>query len=344
MVQLNKTVKYLAINYYNEKDQVTQEEVSNIFGINIRTFQRWLYIYNKNIPIERKKRISGSYKIKKKHVKYSLQMIKRNPHISINTLHELIKKKFSDYSITLQHLGKVIRDNNITRKRTAKRHYPKTRYGKTVNLKKELKQFYSVVDKFTLDKIICLDEISIHAMMKPSYSRCELGKRCIMKTTNNTVFIKYTIIAAISSKGVIGWKMYEKGDMTGERMVKFINEFIKNKFKNNLIIMDNAGSHRNIIVKEAVCTSNNILHYSVPYKPKTNAIETWFSQFKHYFIHQQKEKLSYNDLKKVVKKAIKKVKKESYFNIMKYAYGNKKKRNLTGNVSSIRRPPKIYRN
>ena len=65
-------------------------------------------------------------------------------------------------------------------------------------------------------------------MMKPSYSRCELGKRCIMKTTNNTVFIKYTIIAAISSKGVIGWKMYEKGGMTGERMVKFINEFNHN--------------------------------------------------------------------------------------------------------------------
>lgn len=103
--------------------------------------------------------------------------------------------------------------------------------------------------------------------------------------------------------------MYEKGGMTGERMVEFINDFVQNKFENNLIIMDNAGSHRNIIVKEAVSATNNRLQYSVPYRPKTNAIETWFSQFKHYFIHQQKEKLSYKDLKKVVKNAIKKLRK-----------------------------------
>ena len=48
-----------------------------------------------------------------------------------------MKKKFNDYSITPQHLGKVIRDNNITRKRTTRRHYPETRYGKSINLKKE---------------------------------------------------------------------------------------------------------------------------------------------------------------------------------------------------------------
>lgn len=54
--------------------------------------------------------------------------------------------------------------------------------------------------------------------------------------------------------------------------------------------MDNADSHRNIIVKEAVSNTNNTLHYSLPYRPKTYAIETWFSQFKHYFIHEQRNK------------------------------------------------------
>jgi len=49
-----------------------------------------------------------------------------------------MKKKFNDYSITPQHLGKVIRDNNITRKRTTRRHYPETLYGKSINLKPAL--------------------------------------------------------------------------------------------------------------------------------------------------------------------------------------------------------------
>jgi hypothetical protein len=43
MVQLTKTTKYLAIKYYTDNEKVTQEDVSNIFGINIRTFQRLLY-------------------------------------------------------------------------------------------------------------------------------------------------------------------------------------------------------------------------------------------------------------------------------------------------------------
>ena len=93
--------------------------------------------------------------------------------------------------------------------------------------------------------------------MKPSYSRCELGKRYVMKTSNNAVFVKYTIIDAISFKGVIGWKIYEKGAMTGVRMV----EFIRNKFKNNLIIMDNAGSHRNIIVQNRYLQLT--IHYNI---------------------------------------------------------------------------------
>ena len=104
--------------------------------------------------------------------------------------------------------------------------------------------------------------------------------------------------------------------------------------------MDNAGSHRNIIVKEAVSKTNNTLHYSVPYRPKTNAIETWFSQFKHYFIHQQRNKISYSDLKRIVKKAIKK---KSYLNVMKYAYGTEDIRHSVINISSRRRSVKKYK-
>ena len=33
-------------------------------------------------------------------------------------LAKLIKKKYDDFNITYQHLGQVLRDNNITRNRT----------------------------------------------------------------------------------------------------------------------------------------------------------------------------------------------------------------------------------
>ena len=200
-------------------------------------------------------------------------IIDKYPHISISNLHKLIKKKYNDFDITSQHLGSVVGDNNITRKRTRRRHYPEFRYGKPTNLKRDLSNFYKVVEKYSLDKIICLDEISIHAMMKPSYSRCSLGKRCVMKTTNNKVFQKYTLLAGISTKGVIGWKIYENGGVTAERMCAFLDDYISGKYVNHLVIMDNAGSHRSKLVKEKVKKTKNHLQYSVPYKPKTNAIE-----------------------------------------------------------------------
>ena len=272
-----------------------------------------------------------------------MQIVTKHPHISIQTLWYMVKKRHNDFEITPEHLGIVIRDNNITRKRTAVRHYPKTRYGKPVNLSKDMKKFYSIVDKFSINKIICLDEISIHAMMKPSYSRCALGKRCVMKTKNNKVFTKYTILAGISSKGVIGWKIYEKGGMTGERMVEFIENFINGKFTNHLIIIDNAGAHKNKSVQTAITKSKNNLHYSVPYKPKTNAIETWFSQFKHHFINCQDDSMTYEELKNVVKKTIKKIKKASYLNIMNYAYKTQNTRKVNKTVSNRRKKSKYYK-
>ena len=91
--------------------------------------------------------------------------------------------------------------------------------------------------------------------MTASYSRCELGRRCVKKTKDNKVFKKYTLVSAISSKGIVGWILYESGGMTSNRMVEFINKFIKDKFKNYLVIMDNGGAHKSNLVKEAIINS-----------------------------------------------------------------------------------------
>jgi transposase len=66
-------------------------------------------------------------------------------------------------------------------------------------------------------------------------------------------------------------------------MIAFIDKFINGKYKNNLIIMDNGGSHKSSKIKTIVEEKHNQLQYSVPYKPQTNAIENYFSQLKYYF-------------------------------------------------------------
>ena len=70
----------------------------------------------------------------------------------------------------------------------------------------------------------------------------ELGKRCIIKTQSQEVFKKYTGIFAISYNGVLGWNLYEKGGIDSDRLYEFLEKNITKKYKNKLIILDNAGS------------------------------------------------------------------------------------------------------
>ena len=60
---------------------------------------------------------SISYKITKEQFKYSLKLLKDNEQIIMEELVKLFKVKFTDFNITPQHLGKVIRYNNKIRTR-----------------------------------------------------------------------------------------------------------------------------------------------------------------------------------------------------------------------------------
>tara|TARA_B100000524_G_C23643361_1_gene367549 strand:+ start:221 stop:826 length:606 start_codon:yes stop_codon:yes gene_type:complete len=201
----------LTIEYYN-KNNVTQAEVSKIFKITRQTFGVWLKDYNQNNSLDRKNREAVSYKIKQKHVNYAKTIIEKNKEYSISIIWSKLKSKYADFDISKGHLAEVIRDNNITRKRTKRRHYPNKRYNKPINLKLQVKQFYSITDKYSLTKIISIDETSIYAEMASNYSRCDLGKRCVKKTTDNRVFTKYTLVCAMNSKGIIGYELYENGE------------------------------------------------------------------------------------------------------------------------------------
>ena len=82
-------------------------------------------------------------------------------------------------------------------------------------------KFFTEVRKFPINKIICLDETSVGSALKPTYSRCNLGKRCIIKTSNQFVFRKFTLLVAISNSKCVGKELYEKGGMTKERVLEF---------------------------------------------------------------------------------------------------------------------------
>lgn len=333
--------KMEAVKYYIRSNK-SMDDVCNIFNCKKQSLSRWVERYNDQNNIKRNSRSSVSYKIKSKHIEYANELLKKDKHLTMEALAKKIKEKYNDFNITSQHLGKVIRDNNITRKRTKTIHYPKTRYGTETHLKEDLGKFYKEVDKYNLSKIICLDETSIQPFMMPEYSYCPLGKRCAIPTDDNFIFRKYTLLVAISMNGLVGAKIYEKGGMTKERFVDFIDLFIKDKYKNHLIILDNAGSHQNDIVKNKIIQTDNKYLFSIPYQHYTNAIENFFSQLKHY-LKLNKPSSSFTQIKTNINNALKNIKKENYKNYIENSYKKKEKREPSKKYSSRRRKLKKYK-
>ena len=170
--------------------------------------------------------------------------------------------------------------------------------------------------------MLCIDETSISGLQKRHQCYSELSKKCVIKTQSQEVFKKYTAIFAISSKGVEGFELYDKGGIDTNRLKKFLETHIFNKYRDKLIILDNASSHRNEIIKNLINQNNKVL-YSIPYQHFTNSIENYFSMFKSRL--SKLDGLTYNELKVNINKVISKIPQDKFLNIFKGAYNRKEK-------------------
>ncbi len=329
--------KLSAVKYYLKVKNF--DETCKIFNCSHRSLKRWVEKYIKCHNVKNKDRKEGSYKIKQKHIDMIKKIIKKYPDIYLWEIHELLQLKFDDYDISWQHLHDVIRDNNLTRKRLSQQHFPKITRGKERDEKKEVKHFFKKISKYKLSDIISIDETSIKGGLMVNYGRSELGKKCIYKTTDNKVYTKYTFVSAITTKGTIGFILYEKGGMAGERFVKFLDKILDGK-KNKLIVIDNGGMHKTQQVKDKILNSGNNYLYIVSYKHYLNAIEEYFNQLKHYI--KLDKPLTYKEIKESIKNSLSKIKKEHYKNYFLHAYNISRLRKER-KKSNRRRENKIYK-
>ena len=308
--------KLSAVNYYldNNNNQLT---TCKIFNCSPRSLMRWVRRYKLEQSIKRHNRQPVAYKVKKIHIRFMLDEINKNKTITIQELLTKLKDNFKDLDISLMHLHRLIKHNHITLKNAKLKHEPIKRFGKDINIQQQIKDFYDKIKQYDINDIISIDETSINALQTRGKCYSEKGKRCIIKTNSQEIFKKYTAIFAISINGVIGFTLYKKGGIDSERLVAFLDTFITNKYKNKVIVLDNASSHRNENVKQTIMKNNNLL-YSVPYQHYTNAIEMFFSMLKSKL--QKKSGLLHTELNNNIKEAIKTIPKSYYKNILKGTY------------------------
>ena len=336
--------KISAVKYYLNNDKGDgYKKTCKIFVCKKSTLRDWIKRYNSSKNLTRRNRKPISYKITKPQVKTALELLKKNEQLTMNELAFDMKQKYPTFDITPQHLGHVIRDNNQTRKRTRHEHFPNERYKKPIDKQTEMNAFYQKIKNYPLNKIICLDETSVGSALHPTYSRCYLGRRCRIKTSNQFVFRKFTLLVAISNSKIVGKEMYEKGGITAERFVEFLQKHIFPHYKGFLIVLDNAKSHNNELIKNAITKSGNEYLFAIPYTPKTNnPIEAYFNQIKTY-MKKNRNVENYEQLEKNVENAIDKVKPENYKNYFQHAYGMNETIEFIRKPSTRKRKLKIYK-
>jgi hypothetical protein len=70
-----------------------------------------------------------------------------------------------------------------------------------------------------------------------------VGKRAVVKT-DIYPYKKYNLLCAIKYGKIIGYEIY-KESIDKDKFIDFINKNIKNKYKNHLLLLDNAKFHHN---------------------------------------------------------------------------------------------------
>ena len=112
-----------------------------------------------------------------------------------------------------------------------------------------METFYKKLNDFDYKRTICLDETSIY--LNITYGRSRSGTR-VIKKTNKYPYKRYNLLCAISADKVVGWKLYpeRKGGVKTKDILNFYDEFIQSKYKNYLVIMDNAVIHKSKLIRE----------------------------------------------------------------------------------------------
>ena len=307
--------KLSAVKLYLKINSI--RKVSELLNCKKSTLHRWIQRYFETDEIIRKNYKPRKEKLTKTILNYIASLIKINPSINLSNISYKINNKYK-VLISISYLFYIIKYKlGITYKQLRVKYYPEK---KILTLKKDKLDYYNEILNTKKNNLISIDETGFYLSMHKSFGRCTKGKRCY-KTIHKYPFVKFNFVCAIKYGKIIGYKLYQKntGGIDVINFNEFYNEFIKGKYNNNLIIMDNAKFHKSKIVKENIEKSTNKIIYILPYNAKLNPIENLFSQIKNYV--KNISPATYEDLKITIDKIIKnKVKKEHLKNYFKYLF------------------------
>ncbi len=272
--------KIHAIKYY--KKHKSFRKTCSIFGCSKSSLQRWLNKYRNTKSLKRKKRIEKVV-IPEEEKLFVKDFVKDHPNITVQIITKEVNKMFNKKYHYLK-IYYLLKELKISYKKLRLKYFPKKG-----NEKEELCEFYKSLLKEDVNNIISLDETAIYINMIKDYGYSKKGRRAYYKTSTYP-FKKYNLLCAIKNNKIIGAELYDSA-LDKEKFKLFLEKFVKNKYENHVLLMDNAKFHHNKEVKDYIRSINNRILYTIRYHAENNPIENFFNQLKHYIKLKSPENL-----------------------------------------------------
>ena len=238
--------RYRSVVHYNYF-QRSLRAVSKIYGVSKSSLQRWVKHSSSLKKARRKTSIKDDVR------KCIISQLKHNPFITMDEL-----------------ANKIAIDCNIKRSRRTVNRYVKSEGNSfktafrmvNVDHKNEVvKQFCQrYIKACDDDSIISIDETGFYLGDHRKKGWTTKGKRLAIKSDKSLRRVKFTLILAISSKGLVGYEILDHNC----KKVDFVT-FIQNLQLPN-------GS--------VVCSS---ILYCIAYSPKLNCVENVFGMLKPFY-------------------------------------------------------------
>ena len=300
------------INLFLNKfiNNISLNNISKNLNISVQTLKRWIFLYSNNIlnkiPIKkedliRNKKLHGLNK-KDKYINNIISYVYKNEGCLLDDIYKYINKEISKSSIC-----RILKENNITRKRCNIRVVCKD-INKINNIRhdfsKETDEDIFLNSEFIDETSFCVNDII-------NYGYSEKGKEILKITKHSKNKERLTLLTSIS-KDTLKYQII-KGSVNSDIYLKFITDN-KDLFKNRNLVQDNARIHHSKKVK-SYCLENNInMIYNPPYTPEFNPIELIFNKLKTEF-----KKLDHKNIYNDINKCINKICKEDVINCINHS-------------------------
>ena len=131
MVHKSEDYKVAAVNHWQESRN--KATTCRAFKCSVRSLSRWISRFQESGNIRRHNRPPVAYKVTDAQATAAIEYLKRHQTASNLEVHTALSDRFADLNVTPRHLARVVRDHNLTRKRTRHGHFPTERYRRPVD-------------------------------------------------------------------------------------------------------------------------------------------------------------------------------------------------------------------